>query len=315
MEFLHEQVGDKAVLEWMFYHAYVCDDLSKPVELYDYGVGGDDHLEIARWGNGPYNGVMPDLNARRYMNYMRVYELSVLAGQPDENLPKRAAALKEAMKPLWNDKAKWYDFIDANGNRDTRYTVQMFKFIDSDVIDDDIRDKLIAHLNEEEFLSKFGLHSMSKLDPQYDQEDIDNGGGGICTPFTLHICLQLYLRGYAALATDIMRRIYWWGTRLPYMGDSCAANIIANRENTPLQGDISSTSVAQTVFYGVFGIKPHFDGRVTVCPAKDLPTKKMTLDNIRLLGRHFAVEIDGDKFCVTCNGKTQTATLGETIEL
>ena len=215
-EFLDEIVGDKTVLDWMRHYAYVCDDIHKPVELYDYGEGGNDHLEIHNWGNGPYNGIMPDLNARRYMNYMRVYELSVLASRPDELLPVRALALKEKLKELWNDNEKWYDFIDASGNHDIRYTVQMFKFINSGVIEEREREGLISHLNDKEFLSKFGLHSISKLDPQYDQDDIDNGGGGICTHFTMQICSQLYEMGYDVLATDILKRVYWWGARMPY---------------------------------------------------------------------------------------------------
>lgn len=315
VEFLHEMVGDKTVIEWMKYHAYVCDDPSKDVELYDYGVGGDDHLEIATWGNGPYNGVMPDLNARRYLNYMRAYELSVVAGEPDEDLPKRAAQLKEKLKSLWNDDAKWYDFVDADGNRDIRYTVQMFKFLNSDVISDYEREGLISHLNESEFLSKFGLHSMSKLDPQYDQDDIDNGGGGICTHFTAHICAQLYQMGYDKLATDILRRVYWWGERLPYMGDSCAANIIANRESTVLQGDISSTAFAQMIFLFIFGITPHFDGKITICPVKNRPAENMEIKNARLCGKTFEVNVINDKFIVTVNGKTIEANIGETVEI
>ncbi len=313
VDFLHEQVGDKTVLEWMKYHAYVCDDLTRDVELYDYGQGGDDHLELFYYDNGPYNGIMPDLNARRYLNYMRAYELSVVAGQPDERLPERAAQLKEKLKSLWNEGAQWYDFIDAQGNRDIRYTVQMFKFLNSGVIDKKEREGLISHLNEREFLSKFGLHSMSKLDPQYDQDDIDNGGGGICTHFTAQICAQLYEMGYDTVATDILRRVYWWGERLPYMGDSCAANMLANRESTPLQGDISSTSFAQMMFFFIMGITPRFDGTVTVCPVAHRPAQNMRIDNAHLCGKTLTVDVQGDVFTVTCNGQTTTAPIGETI--
>lgn len=313
--FLSETVDGRTILEWMKYHAYVCDDPNRDVELYDYGEGGNDHLELVRHGNGPYNGVMPDLNARRYLNYMRVYELTVLAGEPDKQLPRRAAALKEHLKQLWNDEEKWYDFIDADGNRDIRYTVQMFKFLNSGVIDQKERDGLISHLNESEFLSKFGLHSMSKLDPQYDQDDIDNGGGGICTHFTMQICGQLYEMGYDALATDILRRVFWWGQRLPYLGDSCAANMILNREDTPLQGDISSVACAQMMIFYMFGITPHFDGSITVSPIRIRPAENMKLDNVRLCGKCFSVEVHGTQFKVHSAEHVHTAPIGETIIL
>ena len=313
--FLFEKVGNKTVLEWMRYHAYVCDDVEKEVALYDYGEKGNSHLELHHNGNGPYNGIMPDLNARRYLNYMRVYELTKIAGQPDELLPKRAAALVEKLKILWNDKEKWYDFIDAEGNRDTRYTVQMFKFLNSGVIGEMEREGLISHLNEREFLSKFGLHSLSKEDPQYDQDDIDNGGGGICTHFTMQVCAQLYETGYDALATDILKRVYWWGSRMPYMGDSCTANYMANRETTPLQGDISSVSVAQMIFFYIFGITPGFDDSIRICPVKNRPAENMRIENARLRGKTFAVNVTGDTFTVTYDGKQLQASIGETITI
>ncbi len=312
-DFLFEKVGDKTVLEWMRYHAYVCDDGTPGNKLYDYGEGGKAHLELRR--GIVYNGIMPDLNARRYMNYMRVYELTKIAGQPDENLPKRAVQIKERVKELWNEDAKWYDFINKDGVRDIRYTVQMFKFLNSPVIDEKEREGLVSHLNETEFLSKFGLHSMSKLDEAYDQDDIDNGGGGICTHFTMQICAQLYEMGYDSLATDILRRVYWWGTRMPYMGDSCAANMIMNREDTPLQGDISSVSAAQMIFYYIFGIRADFDGNITVTPVKHRPAESMKIENARLCGKIFAIDIAGETFSVTIDGSTKTAKIGETITI
>lgn len=315
INFLFEQVGDRTVLEWMKYHAYVCDDVSRDVELYDYGEGGNNHLEIHGWDNGPYNGIMPDLNARRYMNYMRVYELTKLAGVPDERLPKRAEALKEKLKALWNEDEKWYDFIDMDGNRDIRYTVQMFKFLNSGVIDAHERDGLVSHLNDREFLSKFGLHSMSKLDTQYDQDDIDNGGGGGCTHFTMQVCAQLYEMGYDKIASDILPRVYWWGERMPYMGDSCAANLILNREQTPLQGDISSVSCAQMIFFSIFGISPSFDGSICICPVKHRPAENMKVDNVRLCGKNFSVDIRGDVFSVNIGTGVLSARIGESITI
>ena len=309
--FLSEQAGERTVLEWMLYHAYVCDDLSKPVELYDYGEGGKAHLELRR--QYVYNGIMPDLNARRYMNYKRVYELTCATGKPEPVLLERMDQLKVVLKSLWNEDIQWYDFINKDGVRDVRYTVQMFKFLASPVIDRQEREGLISHLNEREFLSKFGLHSMSKLDEAYDQDDIDNGGGGICTHFTMQICAQLYEMGYDALATDILRRVYWWGERLPYLGDSCAANMIANREDTPLQGDISSVSAAQMMFFYIFGIRADFDGNISVTPVKTRPAEQMKIDNARLCGKVFSVTVDGNTFTVDCGPQHLTAAVGETI--
>lgn len=311
-EFLKEYCGGKSVLEWMIYHAYVCDDIDKPVALYDYGIRGNSHLELKR--GKPYNGIMPDLNARRYMNYMLVYELTCLAGAPEERLLQRAEGLKKELKSLWNDDAKWYDFI-LEGKRDTRYTVQMFKFIDSPVIDEHERVGLISHLNDREFLSDFGLHSMSKIDAAYDQDDIDNGGGGICTLFTMQICAQLYARGYDEVANDILKRVLWWGTRLPYLGDSCAANMVLNRPDTPLQGDLSSVSCAQMIIFAMFGIRVGFDGNISISPVKNFPAQQLTLSNVKLRGKEFTISIEGEEFVVSVGNTHHRAERGKTITI
>jgi len=308
-EFLNDAVDGRTIAEWAAFHAFVGDDTSVPQQLMDYGDAGKSHLELRR--GYVYKGVMPDLNARRYYNYVRAYRLSCIAGKPNELLMERAEALKPLLRDLWDDEAGWYDFI-WEGKRSKRWTVQMFKFIDSPVIDDDTRRKLISHLNEEEFLSKFGLHSMSKLDAAYDQIDIDNGGGGICTLFTMQICGQLYDTGYHELATDILKRVLWWGTRLPYMGDSCAANMLEDREDTPLQADISSASCAQMMLFNMCGIKPDFDGTIRVTPAPTLPASHIELENVKLLGKKFSLIIDNGEYTVKYNGTTVTNPLGVT---
>ncbi|MBQ4050509.1 MAG: hypothetical protein IJD13_02675 [Oscillospiraceae bacterium] len=311
-DFLYETVDGRTIAEWAVFHALVCDDPTGPQKLVDYGKGSGSHLELRR--RYPYKGVMPDLNARRYYNYIRAYRISCLAGEPNEMLLERAEALKPLLASLWDEEAGWYDHI-WEGKRGKRWTIQMFKFLDSPVIDDHTREKLISHLNKNEFLSKFGMHSLAKTDPGYDQIDIDNGGGGSCTLFIAQICGQLYDMGYAALATDILKRVLWWGERLPYLGDSCAANMIEDREDTPLQANINSTACAQMLIFNMCGIKADFDGTVRITPAKVLPTKQIRLKNVRLRGKVFTLTIDGGEYTVETDGRRITAKLGETTVL
>ena len=310
ISFLHRKIGDKTVAEWMVFHALVGDDPSRPVQLIDYGEGGRDHLELRH--ELQYEGVMPDLNARRYRNYLYAYRLSELAGTPCKMLLERAEAIKPLIMTLWNEERGWFDFIH-NGKRDIRYTVQMFKFLDTDVITNDVKEKLIEHLNEDEFLSDYGLHSMSKLDDAYDQDDIDNGGGGICTEFAAVIIGQLYDIGKDTLASDILSRILWWGKRLPYMGDSCAANMQLQREDTPLQADISSVSLAQTILFKLSGVSLDFDGRLTIIPPKNHLTDMIAYRNFKL-GKHvFDLVLSRDTFTVTYGGKEYTEQYGNQL--
>ena len=293
LSLLSEVVDGKTVLEWAKFHATVGDDLTKDVALIDYGKEGESHLELRR--GYVYQGIMPDLNARRYMNYLRAYRLTEMAGNPEKWLIERAEALKPLLETLWDEEDGWYDFI-WNGKREKRYTVQMFKFFSSPVINEHIRERLAKHLNENEFLSKFGLHSMSKKDPAYDQIDIDNGGGGICMQFTMNISQQLYEMGYDELATSLLKRVRWIGNRLPYIGDSIAANMLFDREDTPLQADISSVSCAQAILFGICGISVNNNGSVTVAPPKNRPVKAFKVENVNLCGFNFSVFANEDSF-------------------
>ena len=310
--FLEEVVDGKTVLEHVLKNAVVLDDVSKPVELIDYGPSNS-HLEL-RLRHDAYNHVMPDLNGRRHANYLRAARLAEIAGKPAPHLLERADALKKVFKErLWNSDTKWFDFINGDGKPETRWTVQMFKLFGSSVLDDETEAGLMSHLNEKEFLSEHGLHSLAKGDPEYDKNDVDNGGPGACTCFPPQIAERLYKSGKTEAAEDIMRRCQWWGTRLPYWGDSIVAERIAYRHDTPLQCTVDGVTVAQCILFGMFGIDAKMDGTVCVHPNPGSLAKKAALKGVRLRGQVFDVEVDGNRFSVTSNGKTQTAPVGKAM--
>jgi len=45
------------------------------------------------------------------------------------------------------------------------------------------------------------------------------------------------------------------------------------------------------------------------------PAQNMRVDNARLCGKVFSVDVQGDTFTVTCNGRTVTASVGDTVTL
>jgi len=152
----------KTDLEHVIANALYGDDPSKPVRLIDYG-SSNSHLELRR--GYPYKHVMPDLNGRRYANYLMASRLADLAGKPAPHLRQRAESLKVLLKQaLWNPRTRWFDFRDAQGRTDSRWTVLVFKLFGSGVLDGEQEAGLLGHLNEREFLSEFGLHSLSKTD-------------------------------------------------------------------------------------------------------------------------------------------------------
>lgn len=309
--FLSETVGGKTVCEWAVHHAMMKDDLNGPVELTDYGVDGEHHLELRR--GIPYHGVLPDLNGRRYMNYVRAYELTCIEGHPLPMLLERAVQLKDVLKKhLWNSEDCWYDFI-AGGKRETRHTIQMFKLFSSPVLGREEEEGLLSHLNDGEFLSDFGIHSMSKLDDAYDQVDIDNGGGGACSIFAPLIAEKLYRAGRGEYADSILRRVLWWGERVPYWGDSFVANYMDYRQDTPLQCTIGGVAGAQCILFGMFGVDAEPGGAVTVNPHLPGFCKNIGISGLRIHGKTIDIAVRDGEFVVSVNGVPARSKLGTPI--
>jgi hypothetical protein len=173
----------------------------------------------------------------------------------------------------------------------------------------------LSHLNEKEFLSEYGLHSMSKQDIAYDQVDIDNGGGGICTCFPPQIMERLYKAGRPKEAENILKRILWWGQRMPYWGDSFVANNIDYRRDTPLQNAIGGVSVAQCIIFGMFGVKIDEKGCVTVNPAPPSFSPVIELRNLKIGGKKIDIRVNKNKYVVRCGGRSITSKVGKSVVL
>jgi len=306
--FLNEKVNGQTILEHMIKNAVYLEDTTKPVALDDYGPSGD-HLELRK--ENTYNHFMPDLNGLRYNNYERVSKLCEIAGKPQPFFMERAKGLKKIMKEqLWDPRIKWFRYEDDKGNKYARYTIQIFYLIHSGVIDNEIKQGLISHLNDSEFLTRYGFLSMSKKDLEYDQSDIDNGGGGGCTLFPPQIAELLYDDGSTVVADDIMRRILWWGRRLPYFGDSEVATEIDYRQDTPLQADIGSVAVSEDILFGMFGIRIDFNGDISINPVKTSLAKSLKIKGLKIRGKSLDVSVEGGKYEVRTGNKTFRNNLG-----
>ena len=236
---------------------------------------------------------------RRIVCFHLADELCRVAGyDPKVDLVARADALKKLVrKELWNSKAGWFDNIDTSkgGRRDRRWTMQMFKVLGWGdwAIDRDVETALVRHLmDENEFLGPFGIHSLSKKDIAYDENDVDNGGPGACISFAPAVVDRLYRSGRVKEAETIFKRLWWLGGALPYWGDSHYADRMDYRRDTPLQNDIQGVALAQTIIFGLFGIEPRLDGSIDVNPHLPEGVNHMNLRGVKLAGRNFDVLVD-----------------------
>ncbi|CAN5792813.1 hypothetical protein BH09VER1_BH09VER1_19180 [soil metagenome] len=310
--FLREEVAGKTVIDWVKYQALFGDLLEEHANLIDYG-SGNHHLELRR--EYRYDHYIPDLNARRYATYLLADTLCKLVGEGGIDLKDRAEKLKKLVREkMWSEKDQWWFYIDPNGRKDLRYTMQLFKLVGSGVFDEEER-SMVDRLNEDEFLSEFGFHSISKKDPAYDQVDIDNGGGGACCCFPPQIVERLYKAGYAIQADDILSRILWWGDRLPYWSDSLVANAVDYRRDTPLQNAVGAVAGAQSIIFGMFGIKLGTGNTVTINPASPSFSPTIALKGLKIRGTEIAIEVSGDCYSVTVEERTYTKPVGTAIEV
>jgi hypothetical protein len=311
VEFLKEEIGGMSIFDYVLENALWGDYLDKPVSLIDYGPEGENHLELRR--GIPYRGILPDVNALRYQTYMRAFELSKLAGKPNYVLVERAQSLKSLLREkLWSSKDQWF-YFQSGKKKDIRYTNFMYTLIGTGVFEKDIELTLLSHLNENEFLSNYGIHSISKKDIAYDQTDIDHGGGGSYIAFPPLICQRLYNAGYKELADDLFQRHLWWGERLPYWGDSNVANFIGYRQDTPLQSDFSALSGAQSIIFGLFGVRVNCDGSIFINPTTPVFSGKISLKNLKLLGKEIDILADPEGYQVNVDGKNFYSKMGKPI--
>src|SRR5579862_783719 len=311
--FLSETVGGKSVLDWVLFNAMYGDDLSKPAVLVDYG-NGNNHLELR--GKYRYDNFMPDLNGRRYKSYELAWQLGKLAGKNWDYLLERAQALKVLLKEtLWSPEDRWFFFMYPNGVKELRYTVQVYMMVGSKVLDKQEEEGLVSHLNDDEFLSTYGLHSIAKQDPAYDQVDIDNGGGGNYVAFTPQIAELLYQAGYTARAEELLKRTLWWGERLPYWGDSMVANQIEYRKDTPLQNAVDAASGAECIIFGIFGVNLDMDGSITIDPKLPSWSPDASLTGLRLRGSSIDISAAGLKFEVKVGNRVLRSKIGNPVRI
>lgn len=304
--FLHEYFNGRTIIEHVVEQALLGDELDKDANMVDYGTGNH-HLELQKKYH--YDNFLPDMNLRRISYYYAAASLCRLAGhQAPVDFRKRADALQSLVsQELYDAKEKWFQWRDATGKRSTRYTIQMFKtfgFPKGRVLTEEQRQALLSHLNDEEFLGEYGMHSMAKHDPAYHQADIDNGGGGACIFFAPEIAEKLYADGEKALAEKIIKRLFWWAERMPFWGDSVVANYIDYRKNTPLQNAIGGAAISSCVIFGIFGISVTDKFEIVVNPNPPTFTPEMELRNLRLAGHVLDIAVKAGRYRIAEHGKT-----------
>ncbi|MCD9025697.1 hypothetical protein [Cohnella silvisoli] len=255
--------------------------------LLDFG----DHHHLLEMRSKGYEHIVPSPNSERVVTYQRLAELLETVDAPRAEIYRRKASETTAAVQLnlWNEQDGWMDSIYPNGTREQVYSIQIFDIIDTGILSSDQIRRIISRLNEREFLSQYGVHSISKSDAlHYDTGDVDWSGAGCYVGDPANSAETLFRLGEADLGWDVMRRLLWWADAYPYWPQSIWASKPAySHWEQPI--DRSAFAFAQAVVFGMCGLTLE-QGKPLFKPQLPDGIGRIHLTNVKVHGQILSFE-------------------------
>jgi hypothetical protein len=292
------KAADATVWEWMQrwvdeLQTNYTDDLG----LINVGYSTEKIIEIRTDG---YNHAVPITNALTIDLLYQMGEWATKMG--DKKLSKKYTADADKLndlvnKHLWNEELGWFDNLYPDGTKGTIWTYHLFDLLDSDHLTDNQVIKLAGHIQEGEFLGKYGFYSISRRDTvHWDLIDSDWGGGGQYAGMPGRISRYLYQRGFAGQGWDILKRHIRYMDHFPYLPQ----NPFTDKPEQDLSSmplEISAGAGMEAIIFGTFGVKIEAD-KLTIKPYNHEDIGEATLKDIPYKGRMFGVELKQKTFSV-----------------
>ncbi|NLX59360.1 MAG: hypothetical protein GXY74_09775 [Phycisphaerae bacterium] len=285
---LTEEIGDETFLDYLYRYALRAEDLTRPPTLIDYGTNRN-LLELKRTDD--YQHHTPSPNAERVLIYARLESLFKWTGRTTpHDLAERARVLRTRLvDQLWDAEHGWFQCRDRKGRPRLAYSIQIFDLLRTGILSPEQKKAVVAHLNEDEFLGPYGVHSLSKKDEGYDPGDADWGGPGAYAGDVPELVVDLINAGFEREGIDVLRRVLWWG-EFPYIPQAVLAGSRDYRRNGR-SNVIAGLSTGQAVVNGLLGVR--VDARtIRIRPIKHPIVAGMKLSNLTIRGRRFDITID-----------------------
>ncbi len=309
-----EKAAGVAVWDWM--QRWVKElqaNYTNELGLIDIGYNTEKIIEIRTDG---YNHVVPITNT---LTINLLYKMAEWAQkQKDAKLSKRY--LQDAQKLeglvnqyLWNQELGWFDNLYPDGTKGTIWTYHLFDLLGAEYLPDNQANRLVSHLQDGEFLGRFGLYSIARRDTvHWDLIDSDWGGGGQYAGMPGRISRYLYQKGFAGKGWDILKRHIRYVDHFPYLPQNPRTDVPdQDRSSMPLQ--ISAGAGIEAIVFGTFGIKMEKD-RLVIRPFNHEDIGEAYLRDIKYMGRSFSVRLERKSFTVYENLKSlATRFYGESV--
>ena len=293
-----EKAAGATVWEWMQrWVDELQDNYTNDLGLIDVGYNTEKIIEIRTDG---YNHAVPITNT---LTIDLLYTMSDWAAKRNEkklvqSYFKDAEKLKGLVnKYMWNETLGWFDNYYPDGTKGTIWTYHLFDLLGADFLPDHQAYRLVSHLQEGEFLGKYGVYSIARRDSvHWDLIDSDWGGGGQYAGMPGRISRNLYQRGFAGKGWDVLKRNIRYTDYFPYLPQNPRIDVAEqDRSSMPLQ--ISAGAGWEAIVFGTFGVKIEKD-KLTIKPFNHEDIGNATLKDIAWGGRTFGVKLTRKTFSV-----------------
>ncbi|MFA5058935.1 MAG: hypothetical protein WC485_12535, partial [Opitutaceae bacterium] len=152
MAFLDHVEGGTTIFEWMKRMGReVIKRHARPDGLLDFGPNSSNSIELRTDG---YQHVIAGTNGVAVGYFRQVAEWCRARRDPEaDQFELWANRLQQSInEKLWNEEAGWFDSLYPDGSRQQVWTYHIFDVLDAGFLTETQQRRLIAHLNEGEFL-------------------------------------------------------------------------------------------------------------------------------------------------------------------
>ncbi len=310
---LNEHLGGVTYLDKIFRFCFSPENLAQDPALLDFG---DNHNLLELRKTNDYSHFTPSPNAERLLIYSYFTDFYDWLGLDlPVDLESRSEKLRTTIRSkLWNPEIKWLNSLNSAQQPTTAYSVQVFDVLRTGVLDPSLQVELVSHLNTGEFLTPWGILSLSGKDEGYDPSDVDWGGPGIYAGDAPELIEELLMNGFTDEGVDLLQRILWWG-QFPYYPQAIRADRKGYREDGR-PNVIAGLATSQMVVFGLFGIRVK-ESHLTIKPIKNSMIQGLKLNNLNIRNCNIDISVHPTKqrFTVQSGGRKYTAPLGQEITI